>query len=89
MLEHQESLRERLLRGGIAPRRVARLLRELDDHCEDLYGAALQRGLRPAQARARAREELGTADNIAQALLARPELRSWSARARTWRWKVM
>jgi hypothetical protein len=33
---HFESLRDRLLRGGVAPRHVTRYLRELTEHLEDL-----------------------------------------------------
>jgi hypothetical protein len=66
-----EELGERLLAGGIAPRHVRRYLAELADHLADL------RRDHGDDALAR----LGTVDQLAAAMLAKPELRSWTARA--------
>lgn len=68
-----ERLRERLLEGGIAPRHVGRYVGELRDHLDDLTTAGGDREAALAQ--------LGTLDELADAALARKELRSWVARA--------
>ena len=39
-----ESLEDRLLRGGIAPRHVKRYLRELDEHLSDITEAQAAAG---------------------------------------------
>jgi hypothetical protein len=75
-----EHLRERLLKGGIAPRHVRRYLRELSDHFDDLALAEREAGQNEEAALAIARARLGAEDNLAAAMLARPELRSWAAR---------
>jgi hypothetical protein len=74
-------LREELLRAGIAPRRVRRLLRELQAHYELLLEEELSRGnTNPAAAHSAARERLGSDADILRKTLERPELRSWGAR---------
>ena len=76
-------LRRRLLVGGVAPRRVRRLLQELRDHHEELVLEQQRRGSpRPAEA---AMMLLGDEESLARQLLARPELLSWSRR---WPWAV-
>jgi hypothetical protein len=75
-----ESLRERLLRAGVAPRHVRRYLRELLDHHDDALRAELARGAPPAEAREAAWARLGTEESLAQGMLERPELRSTAAR---------
>jgi hypothetical protein len=75
-----ESLRERLLRAGVAPRHVNRYLRELHDHHEDGVRAELEKGAPLAAAQAAAWARLGTEESLAQGMLARPELRSRAAR---------
>src|SRR5262252_2738983 len=75
-----ESLRLELLRGGTANLYVERTLRELADHYEDLERASLAAGCTSEEAAQRARAQLGSAQLIAAAVLARPELRSWSRR---------
>ena len=77
-----EPLRERLLRAGIAPRRVDRYLRELADHLADLTAEEQCAGQAPG-AEARALVRLGSPDSLAATMIARPELRCWSAR-RPW-----
>ena len=67
-----EELREQLLVAGIAPRHVRRYLAELNDHLADLRAE----GHNAAAALAR----LGTADELAKPMLARPDLRSLASR---------
>jgi len=76
-----EDLRERLLAAGIGPARVGRYLRELDDHFEDLVDAMLIEGASVDEARMASLRLMGTPETLAQAMLARPELRSWLAQA--------
>ena len=75
-----DHLRERLLKGGIAPRHVRRYLRELGDHLDDLAAAEREAGQSEEAALRIARARLGEEDNLAAAMLARPELKSWAAR---------
>src|SRR5215831_14517444 len=75
-----ESLRLELLRGGTANLYVERTLRELADHYEDLERASLAAGCTSEEAAQRARTQLGSAQLIAAAVLARPELKRWTRR---------
>jgi len=68
-----------LLRNGISPRRVHRIISELRDHFHDLKTAALESGMSESQASAHASSELGAQKSVLNELLSRPELRSWSA----------
>jgi len=74
-----DRLRERLLTAGVSPRHVRRYMAELSDHFTDLEAEAKSAG-HPEPA-ARALERLGRPDDLAQAMIARTELRSWTARA--------
>jgi hypothetical protein len=74
-------LRERLLRAGIAPRHVRRYLRELSDHFSDAAADLMRDGHSRPESEATALARLGTVDDLAAAMIARPELRSWSARS--------
>jgi hypothetical protein len=73
-------LGERMLEAGVAPRHVRRMLAELGEHGTQLELDARQRGLDPAAARAAAREELGSDDEILARTAATPSLRSWGSR---------
>jgi hypothetical protein len=73
-------LRERLLRAGVAPRHVQRYLNELTDHLADLRTEAQAAGMTSSQAQAAAFQRLGSTDELAQAMLAKPELLAWTAR---------
>lgn len=75
-----ESLRERLLRAGVAPRHVRRYLGELEDHYQDALRAELARGSDPAAASDAAWGRLGTEESLARSVLERPELRSKAGR---------
>ena len=74
-------LRERLLRAGVAPRHVRRYLRELRDHAADLQAEEERAGRSRVDAERTALERLGSAEALAGAMLAKPQLRAWSARA--------
>jgi hypothetical protein len=75
-----ESLRERLLQGGVSPRAVRRYLRELREHFDDVVRAELAGGASHANAERSAWQRLGREDELAQSVLARPELRATGAR---------
>lgn len=74
-------LRERLLREGVARRHVQRYLRELEDHLADLRAEEERAGRAVAEAELAALRRLGTTDELAGAMLAKPHLRAWSVRA--------
>ena len=74
------SLREALLRIGLAPSRVQRALREIQAHARDLFDAAIARGASEAQARLEADERLGSNERLIAHYAALPELRAWSRR---------
>ncbi len=74
------ALKERLLRAGVAPRRVSRIMAELEDHLDDLLAELAARGLDEASALAEAHERLGSEDALLASVLARPELKPWASR---------
>jgi hypothetical protein len=74
-------LRERLLRAGVAPRHVRRYLRELADHFADLTAEEERAGRSHSDANSAALARLGSMDDLAQAMIAKPQLRSWCSRA--------
>jgi hypothetical protein len=76
-----EALRERLLRGGIAPWRVKRYLAELRDHLEDLTAKEVAAGYEPNEAVLRAQALLGNEAELAEGWLNQPKLKSFTARA--------
>ena len=78
-----DSLKERLLRGGVAPKHVRRTIAELRDHQTDLFAEALSRGRSLEEAGLEASIRLGNEDALAAEIIARPELRSWAHR---WPW---
>jgi hypothetical protein len=81
MLDHQfESLREALLRMGVAPRHARRAVLELDSHFRHLVQEGLQRGDSAEAARIAARELLGTDEVVISRYAGMPELRAWSSR---------
>ena len=73
-------LQTRLLRWGVAPRHVRRTVAELQDHFDDLVEQGLSDGADRLTARADAHAMLGNLDDIAEAVRAQPELRSWAFR---------
>jgi hypothetical protein len=73
-------LRERLLRGGIAPRHVERLLLELRTHAAALLEEEIARGQSVEVARTMARSRLGSDEEIVKKAVEQSALRSWGAR---------
>ena len=76
-----DDLRETLLVGGIAPRHVRRYLRELSEHLDDLTAQQRVAGYDGEDAAIRARARLGGDEELAAAMLAQKQFRSWAARA--------
>jgi hypothetical protein len=74
-------LRERLLHAGVAPRHVRRYITELDDHLADLRAEEERAGRGAQDAAAAALVRLGGTEELARAMLERPQLRSWCSRA--------
>ena len=75
-----DRLSERLLQAGIAPRHVRRYVRELSDHFDDLVREEIAGGAARELAETQALSRLGSDDDLADAMLSRPELRSLAAR---------
>lgn len=76
-----ESLRDRLLRDGVAPRHVKRYLNELTEHLEDLVAEEENAGRDHEAAERSALSRLGDTDSLAKTMIARKEFLSWSHRA--------
>jgi outer membrane murein-binding lipoprotein Lpp len=76
-----ESVRERLLRAGVAPRHVNRYVTELDEHLADLATQERAAGHDAAQADARAKDLLGSDAQLAEAMIERGAPLSLAARA--------
>ena len=74
-----ERLHDRLRTAGVSPRHVRRYMAELSDHIVDLEAEAKAAG-HPAP-RESALERLGRPDDLAQAMIDRPEFKAWTARA--------
>lgn len=81
-----EGLSRRLLRAGIAPRHVKRLIAELEAHFADLVAELRSTGLSQAESESQAAVRLGTDDVLVANILARPELQSW---VRRWPWLAL
>lgn len=75
-----ESLRLELLRSGVTPLYVERTIGELREHYADLESAALASGLGVDEAARVALSTLGSERAIAAAILAHPELLTFSSR---------
>jgi hypothetical protein len=74
-------LRERLLRGGVAPRHVRRYLTELADHLADLRAEEERAGCNHADAESAALLRLGRIDDLAKAMIEQRQFQSWCVRA--------
>lgn len=74
------ALSERLLRAGIAPAHVRRLVAELETHYAALVEEELARGQPLGAASSTARIRLGTDDDIVRKSREQSSLRSWGAR---------
>ena len=77
------SLKQALIRGGVAHSIVTRTLAELHDHYEDLERESIEAGLSPGDAAEEARQRLGEQQTIAGKVLDQPQLLSWAFR---WPW---
>ena len=73
----------RLIHGGVSPRKSKRLVRELADHYNDLKEEALASGLSLVESEREALARLGEEDALVNEVLSRRELRSWTSR---WPW---
>ena len=78
--EQFESLRLELLRSGVTPLYVERTILELAEHYADLENAALAAGLCADEAARAASAAIGNKRAIADAVLAHPELLTFSTR---------
>lgn len=74
-------LRERLLRGGVAPRHVRRYLRELTEHLADLTAEERAAGYAGPDAENAALARLGNMDELAEAMIRQRQFQSWANRA--------
>jgi hypothetical protein len=81
--QHFEGLWRRLLRAGIAPRHLKRLIAELEAHFTDVVAELRSAGLSQAESESQAAVRLGTDDVLFANILAHPELQSWT---RQWPW---
>lgn len=71
-------LRKNLIEAGLGPRHVHRTISELDDHFDDIVEASLEDGLSLTDAEQRAMQSLGDFNDIARAMDACPDLKSWA-----------
>lgn len=81
MAKPLRELRERLLRAGVAPRHVRRYLAELNEHLSDLVAEEERAGRSRTEAESSALARLGASDQLAAAMIGKPEFQAWSARA--------
>ena len=72
-----EWLRKELLRNGVSPRHVCRTILELADHFDDLEAEARRHGYDATTATVVARDRLGQMQQLAAAVAAHDELKSW------------
>lgn len=82
-------LRERLLRAGISPVRVARYSAELSEHLADITDELIASGVPPARAHGAALSRLGDPETLATAMLAQPRLRSLPSRLPALAWLAL
>lgn len=71
------TLRKQLLLGGVSPRHVRRLIRELDDHIDDLQTEAVELGMSAGEARTIALQRIGDQDVLAAQISGQEEFQSW------------
>ncbi len=71
------TLRERLLRAGVAPRHVRRYLAELADHLADLRAEEERAGRDQTDAESAALIRLGGIEELARAMTEKRQLQSW------------
>jgi len=73
-------LAQRLLKNGIAPQHAHRAVNEIRDHYDDLVDAAVDDGASSSSARQLAASQLGSMDDLVNAMSARRELKTWAFR---------
>jgi hypothetical protein len=83
-----DGLWEALLQGGVARRPARRYLAELREHLDDLIAEERQAAADERDARVRALARLGSVDELAGAMSARREFRTWSAKAPVATWLI-
>ena len=76
-----DTVREKLLRAGIAPRHVSRYVTELREHMADLVARERASGLDAREAEAKARTILGSDGQLVQAMIERGAPRAWAVKA--------
>jgi hypothetical protein len=76
-----ESVREQLLRAGVAPRHARRYVIELGEHLADLTARERAAGHDAVTAATSARAALGTDAELARAMIEKPGFRSLATRA--------
>jgi hypothetical protein len=76
-----DTVREKLLRAGIAPRHVNRYVVELREHMTDLVARERAAGLEAREAQAKARTIMGTDTQLVQAAIDRGTPRGWAVKA--------
>jgi hypothetical protein len=70
-------LKNELLRAGVAPRHVRRIVSELEDHVDDLQHEARELGIYDSEALGFAMRRIGDQRQIARRMLASTDLRAW------------
>src|SRR2546429_8186945 len=73
-------LSERLRRAGISPRRVRRLISELEAHFDDLVTEFRLTGLSQAERQNQTANRLETEDVMTENIITRTKQRSWTRR---------
>jgi hypothetical protein len=76
----RSSFETELARAGLGPRDVRRTVQELDDHYADIVAQGIADGLDAEAADAMARLQLGSPQQVANAVRLRPELHGWARR---------
>jgi len=74
------NIRYQLLKGGIAPGKIDRTIRELQEHYLDLKNKALEDGVSEREAEQRASAALGDEQTLVVEYLNKPELQSFTSR---------
>ena len=72
-----DTLRNKLLESGIAPRHIRRIVAELNDHLEDLKSEAMAEGRTESEAQLIGLRRIGNQKLIAEQMLDTPEIRTW------------
>lgn len=80
MPDRFDHVREALLQAGLSPRHVARYLRELTEHHDDIADHLVHKGMSSSRARLEAERRLGSTEALLLPMLADPRFRSFAAR---------